>query len=136
MLRGTCPEDLQEINATRLTRAPSPWIVIGPAFLVLVGVVLVGALHAFLGHPLGETFALQVWDLARQMLFPTLVAASFGVYVTRQHADHGPHRLPPGEGLPPRSLTPTAQTDSYRVVQIAVVDEQADERDRKESERP
>lgn len=135
MLRETCPEDLQEIDHTRRPRVPSPWIVIGPAFLVLVGVVLVGALHAALGHPLGETFALQVWDLARQMLFPTLVAASFGVYVTRQNADHGPHRLPPADGPPPRPLPRTARTDGYRVVQIAVVDEQADEH-REEGERP
>lgn len=105
-------------------------LVFVPAFLVLVGVVLVGALHAFLGYPLGEAWAAEVWGLARTMIFPTLVAASFGIYVSRQGEAPGPHTLPPGwQGPGPRSLR-GGGTGGHRVIQLhhaADADDDTDE---------
>src|SRR5690606_20855789 len=101
-------------------RRPSALLVIGPAFAVLVGLVLVGALHSALGSPLGEAWAVEVWSMAKTMIFPTIVAASFGVYVSRQHADGEPQALPPELSGTRRRLPPTTTygTGRHRVVQI------------------
>lgn len=100
---------------------------IGPAFVVLVGLVLVGALHTWLGSPLGEEWAMEVWSATKSMIFPTIVAASFGVYVSRQHAGPEPQALPTEFSGTYRRLPPGHGTGRHRVVQIQAGDEEEDQ---------
>lgn len=127
MLKETCPDDLQDFDRPPHPRRPSPMLVIGPAFVVLVGLVLVGALHTALGSPLGDAWAMEVWSMTKSMIFPTIVAASFGVYVTRQHAGHEPPGLPPDMSGVRRRPLPGHVTGRHRVIQIEAEPIEADD---------
>ncbi|HEY8375488.1 MAG TPA: hypothetical protein VIK91_03320 [Nannocystis sp.] len=127
MLRETCPADLHDLDdyPPPSRHRPSALLVIGPAFVVLVGLVLVGALHTWLGSPLGEEWAMEVWSATKSMIFPTIVAASFGVYVSRQqHATPEPQALPTEFYETYRRLPSGHGTGRHRVVQIQAGDEE------------
>lgn len=68
-----------------MTLPPSPWLVLAPPFGIVVGVVLVAALHDALGSPLGAAFAAEVWGLGKMFIAPAIATTAFGVYVVRNN---------------------------------------------------
>jgi len=64
----------------------------GAAFLVLpfsvfLAAVILGAVHRWLGEPLGGRFAGEVWDLSRNLGIMMLTGAPFVAYVSKVNAN-------------------------------------------------
>ena len=64
----------------------------GAAFLLLpfsvfLAAVLLGAVHRWLGEPLGARFASEVWDLSRNLGIMMLTGAPFVAMVSRVNAN-------------------------------------------------
>lgn len=87
MLRETCPADLEQIDHAPTTRPPSALLLFGPPLLLCTGVVLLAALHAWLGMPLGAEWAAKLWSMAEMAIVPTIAATAFGAWARRQNDD-------------------------------------------------
>jgi len=75
-------------KATRKARRKMPP---GVAFLfvpfsIFLAAVLLGAVHRWLGEPLGARFAGEVWDLSRNLGIMMLTGAPFVAYVSKVNA--------------------------------------------------
>lgn len=68
-------------------RPPGSLLLYGFPLALCFGVVLVGALHAALGMPLGEAWAGEVWSLAKTAITATMVYTPFAAYVQRKNED-------------------------------------------------
>ena len=68
------------------TSAPSLALLMSP-FFVFSAAVLLGAVHRWLGEPLGARFAGEVWDLSRNLGIMLVTAGPFAVYVQRANAN-------------------------------------------------
>jgi hypothetical protein len=76
-------------KATRKTRRAA--LPPGAAFLLLpftvfLAAVILGAVHRWLGEPLGARFAGEVWDLSRNLGIMMLTGAPFVAYVSKVNA--------------------------------------------------
>lgn len=73
-------------------RSPRRWLPAGAGFLLLpfavfLAAVLLGAVHRWLGEPLGGRFAGEVWDLARNLGIMLLTGAPFVAFVGKVNAN-------------------------------------------------
>lgn len=123
---------------------PGVLLLFGGPLLVCMGVVLVGAAHAWLGLPLGVEFASEVWGFAKTAIAGTMVYLPFAAYVKRHNAAVAPPvQFPPppvqrvrqqtGPGratLAPGASTPRGRltTGRHRLV-IDLVDDEGDPED-------
>lgn len=142
MLHETCPEDLAEYEHRHaVARAPGALVLFGGPLAICAGVVLVGALHAALGLPLGEAWAAEVWSLAKTAITATMVYVPFAGYVRRHNAAalrvYQPHaqtpiatRGPGGVSSPPSHGRPAiSPTGRYRaLLQRSPDDDDTDDR--------
>lgn len=162
MIHETCPDELvshQHDTRAALERTPRPpglFALFGPPILLLVSVVLVAALHAALGLPLGPAFAGEVWSLAKTLLVGGVAYSGFGVYVYRHnkaalvhsppsalpsvtqpqtspaHLDYpGSARHPPELSDPhsqPPALPSGRKTSGHRIITPEVIDTADDRR--------
>lgn len=55
-------------------------------FSIFLAAVLLGAVHRWLGEPLGARFAGEVWDLSRNLGIMMLTGAPFVAYVNKVNA--------------------------------------------------
>jgi len=55
-------------------------------FTVFLAAVILGAVHRWLGEPLGARFAGEVWDLSRNLGIMMLTGAPFVAYVSKVNA--------------------------------------------------
>ena len=55
-------------------------------FAVFLAAVILGAVHRWLGEPLGARFAGEVWDLSRNLGIMMLTGAPFVAYVSKVNA--------------------------------------------------
>src|SRR5690349_16950202 len=102
MIRETHPDDFDVADLPPLPRPPSGLVIVLPIALGLAALVLVAALHAALGAPLGVAWGQEVWSLVKAAVWPTIACASIGAYV-RGQAMLAERALPPP--LPPGSPT-------------------------------
>ena len=56
-------------------------------FTIFLAAVLLGAIHRWLGEPLGARFAGEVWDLARNLGIMLLTGAPFVAFVGQVNAN-------------------------------------------------
>ena len=56
-------------------------------FTIFLAAVLLGAIHRWLGEPLGARFAGEVWDLSRNLGIMMLTGAPFVAIVSRVNAN-------------------------------------------------
>lgn len=56
-------------------------------FTIFLAAVLLGAIHRWLGEPLGARFAGEVWDLARNLGIMLLTGAPFVAFVGKVNAN-------------------------------------------------
>ena len=56
-------------------------------FTIFLAAVLLGAIHRWLGEPLGARFAGEVWDLSRNLGIMMLTGAPFVAMVSRVNAN-------------------------------------------------
>ena len=73
-------------------RSPRRGLPAGAGFLLLpfaifLAAVLLGAVHRWLGEPLGARFAGEVWDLARNLGIMLLTGAPFVAFVGKVNAN-------------------------------------------------
>ena len=66
--------------------APSLGLLLSP-FAVFLAAVCLGAVHRWLGEPLGARFATEVWDLTRNLGITMFAAGPFMHYVYRANAN-------------------------------------------------
>jgi hypothetical protein len=117
MIRETHPDDFDVADLPPPPRPSSGLVIVLPIALGLAALVLVAALHAALGAPLGVAWGQEVWSLVKAAVWPTIACASIGAYV-RGQAMLAARALPPP--LPPGS--PTGRrltTGGHRVLQIS-----------------
>ena len=96
---------------------PSPLVLVLPISIGLTALVLVAALHAALGNPLGVGWGAEVWSMVKSAVWPTIACASIGAYVRAQALTAGAARaLPPPVHYVevPRRLS----TGGHRVIQV------------------
>jgi hypothetical protein len=137
MLRETCPSDLEQVDLPPAGRPPSAWVLFAPPLVIFFIVVLLAALHTFLGSPLGSAWNAELWETVKVWIAPTIAATAFGAYVRRQNADNlaqlrgvGPAAaLEDSEDAPPprarvRQTGPHAlRSGRHRVVEAEPYDE-------------
>lgn len=96
---------------------PSALVLVLPISLGLAALVLVAALHAALGNPLGPGWGAEVWSMVKAAVWPTIACLSIGAYVRAQAlAAVASRTLPPAahDVEVPRRLS----TGGHRVVQV------------------